>query len=424
MIPMKADMHWNVEDIDLSDLDFWRRPWPEREAAFATLRAERPIAHFEDPIIDGMELVFTRGSGYYALTRHRDVAEASRHPDIFLSGPGAVSQFDLPPEMVEYFSGMISTDNPKHARLRRIVSNAFNPRNVRAVEDSIERVADEILTRAMADGSGDFVSDVAAPFPLEIICTMMGVPPSDYATVLHCSSVILSGGDPEVIGEGADPILAVLEAGAALTGIMEELGKYRRDNPIDDITSALVNAQIESEKLTQQELASFFVLLVTAGNETTRTALAHSLYALTDHPDQKARLVADYEGLAKTAVDEFVRWASPVIWMRRTLSRDHTLSGVDLKAGDKVLLFYNSANRDEEVFADPYVFDVGRTPNEHYGFGAPGPHFCLGAHLARREITVMWRELLTRAPGIHATGAPSQLASNFVNGIKHLPYGF
>jgi cytochrome P450 len=421
---MKADMHWNVDDIDLSDLEFWRRPWPEREAAFAALRAERPIAHFEDPIIEGMELVFTRGSGYYALTRHRDVAEASRHPEIFLSGPGAVSQFDLPPEMVEYFSGMISTDNPKHARLRRIVSNAFNPRNVKAVEDSIERVADETVTRALTSGSGDFVSDVAAPFPLEIICSMMGVPPSDYATVLHCSNVILSGGDPEVIGEGTDPIVAVLEAGATLTGIMEELGKYRRDNPIDDITSALVNAEIESEKLTQQELASFFVLLVTAGNETTRTAIANSLHALTEHPDQKARLIDDYEGLAKTATDEIVRWASPVIWMRRTLSRDHTLSGVDLKAGDKVLLFYNSANRDEEVFADPYVFDVGRTPNDHYGFGAPGPHFCLGAHLARREITVMWRELLTRTPGIHSTGAPSQLASSFVNGIKHLNYNF
>jgi cytochrome P450 len=227
-----------------------------------------------------------------------------------------------------------------------------------------------------------------------------------------------------VIGEGTDPIVAVLEAGATLTGIMEELGKYRRDNPIDDITSALVNAEIESEKLTQQELASFFVLLVTAGNETTRTAIANSLHALTEHADQKARLIDDYEGLAKTATDEIVRWASPVIWMRRTLSRDHTLSGVDLKAGDKVLLFYNSANRDEEVFADPYVFDVGRTPNDHYGFGAPGPHFCLGAHLARREITVMWRELLTRTPGIHSTGAPSQLASSFVNGIKHLPYSF
>jgi cytochrome P450 len=417
-------MEWNVNDIDLSDLEFWKRPWPERESAFATLRAERPIAHYDDPVMEDLSMVFPPGNGNYALTKHRDVAEASRHPEVFLSGPGAVSQFDLPPEMVEYFSGMISTDNPKHARLRRIVSNAFNPRNVRGVEDSIERVADEVLAKAQANGTGDFVADIAAPLPLVIICDMMGVPPSEYATVLKCSNTILSMGDPEVIGEGTDPIVAVLEAGGALTSLMEDLGKYRLLNPIDDITSALVNAEIESEKLTQQELASFFVLLVTAGNETTRTAIAHSLHALTEYPDQKARLVRDFEGLAKTSTDEIVRWASPVIWMRRTLSRDYTLSGVDLQAGDKVLLYYNSANRDDDVFVDPFTFDVGRTPNDHYGFGAPGPHFCLGAHLARREITVMWREMLAKTPGIHATGAPSQLASSFVNGIKHLPYSF
>ena len=422
---MEPTTQWNLDDIDLSDLEFWKRPWNEREAAFQTLRAKRPIAHFDDPILEGnLALVFPPGGGNYALTRYRDVAEASRHPEIFLSGPGAVSQFDLPPEMVEYFSGMISTDNPKHARLRRIVSNAFNPRNVRSVEDSIERVAADVLAKARRNGSGDFVADIAAPLPLVIICDMMGVPPSEYATVLHCSNVILSMGDPEIIGEGADPITEVLEAGATLTGIMEELGKYRLDDPIDDITSALVNAEIESEKLTQQELASFFVLLVTAGNETTRTAIAHSLHALTEHPDQKTRLVDDFEGLAKTATDEIVRWASPVIWMRRTLARDHVLSGVELKQGDKVLLYYNSANRDEDAFVDPYRFDVGRTPNDHYGFGAPGPHFCLGAHLARREITVMWREMLATTPSIHATGAPSQLASNFVNGIKRLPYSF
>jgi cytochrome P450 len=413
---------WNVDDIDLSDLDFWRRPWSEREAAFATLRAERPIAFYEQPLVEGTALEFPRGTGYYALTRYRDVATASRHPDVFLSGPGAVSQFDLPPEMVEYFSGMISTDNPKHARLRRIVSNAFNPRNVRAVEDSIERVADEIIGRAMKSGTGDFVVDIAAPLPLEIICTMMGVPRSEYATVLRCSNVILSMSDSELVPEGTDPILAVLEAGSTLTNIMEEIGKYRLDNPVDDITSALVNAEIESERLTRQELASFFVLLVTAGNETTRTAITHGLLALSEHPDQKARLLEDYEGLAKTSTDEIVRWASPVIWMRRTLSVDYTLSGEDLKAGDKVLLFYSSANRDEEAFEDPFVFDVGRSPNEHYGFRAPGAHFCLGAHLARREITVMFREILKRTPQMEAAGEPSRLASSFVNGIKHLPY--
>jgi cytochrome P450 len=415
---------WRADDIDLSDLDFWRRPWSEREEAFKVLRRDRPISFYDEPIIEGTSVDFPKGAGYYALTKHRDVATASRHPEVFLSGPGAVSQMDLPTELVEYFSGMISTDNPKHARLRRIVSNAFNPRNIRAAEESVERVADELLIRALDGGTGDFVADFAAPFPLEIICTMMGVPRSEYTTVLRCSNIILSMGDPEYVPEGNDPVLVQLEAAVTLTAIMEDLGKYRRDNPVDDITSALVNAEIETEKLTQQELTSFFVLLVAAGNETTRTALAHGLHVLSEHPDQKALLVANYESLAKTATDEMVRWASPIIWMRRTLASDFTLSEFELKAGDKVLLFYNSANRDEDVFDDPYVFDVARTPNDHYGFGAPGPHFCLGAHLARREITVMWHELLSRTPNIHATGPPSQLASSFVNGVKHLPYDF
>ena len=419
-----AQTDWDVDSINLSDVEFWRRPLPEREAAFATLRRERPISHYDEPEIEGTAIEFPSGTGFYALTKYRDIQTASRHPQVFLSGPGAVSTMDLPSEMVEYFSGMISTDDPKHARLRRIVSNAFNPRNVRDVEESIERKADEIIERAHANGTGDFMTDIAAPFPLEIICDMMGVPPSEYATVLHNSNIILSFGDPEIIPEGQDPVLMLLESGAALTAIMEELGKYRVDNPIDDITSALVNAEIETEKLTQQELASFFVLLVTAGNETTRTAIGHGLYALTQHPDQKARLLADYEGLAKTATDEIVRWASPVIWMRRTLAEDYTLSDFPLTKGDKVLLYYNSANRDEDVFANPDVFDVGRTPNEHYGFGAPGPHFCLGAHLARREIAVMFRELLRRHPDIHSTGTPSQLESSFINGIKHLHYAF
>jgi cytochrome P450 len=421
---MSTQIDWRPDDIDLSDMEFWKRPWSEREAAFATLRRERPIAKYDGIIIEGSAIDIPPGPGYYALTRYRDVAEASRHPEIFISSPGAVSQMDLPPELVEYFSGMISTDNPKHARLRRIVSNAFNPRNVRAIEESIDLVAEATITRAREGGTGDFVSDIAAPFPLEIICTMMGVPPSEFATVLKCSNVILAMGDPDIVPAEADPILTVLEAGATLTGIMEELGKYRLDNPIDDITSALVNAQIESEKLTQQELASFFVLLVTAGNETTRTAIAHALHTLSEHPDQKARLIADYEGLAKTATDEIVRWASPVIWMRRTLAMDYTLSGFELKEGEKVLLMYNSANRDEEAFENPDVFDVGRDPNDHFGFGAPGPHFCLGAHLARREITVLWRKLLAETPTIHSTGAPAQLESSFVNGIKRLAYDF
>jgi len=414
----------DIDEIDLSDTEFWMRPYHERDAAFVALRRERPICHFDEPNLDRSEVKLPKGNGYYALTRYADVVEASRHPDVFLSGHGAVTMFDLPPEMAEYFSGMISTDNPQHARLRRIVSKAFTPRHVREVEESIERIADETINQARSNGTGDFVADIAAPYPIEIICTMMGVPKSEYATVLRCSNVILSNGDTEFVPEGTDPVVALLDAGATLLGIMEEIGKFRVDQPIDDITSALVNAEIESEKLTQQELASFFVLLVTAGNETVRTAITHALLAFGDYPNEKKRLVEDFGTLVGTATEEIVRWASPVTWMRRTLARDYTLSGFELRESEHVLLFYNSANRDEDVFSDPFVFDVGRSPNDHLGFGAPGPHFCLGAHLARREIAVMWRELLARTPSIEATGPPARLASSFVNGVKHLDYRF
>ena len=413
-----------ADEINLSDPEFWRRPWSAREFAFATLRTERPISYYDEPVIEGTAFALPPGAGYYALTRYRDIATVSRTPEVFLSGPGAISQFDLPPEMVEYFSGLISTDNPRHARLRRIIAHAFSPRNIRQVEESVVRVADQVLTRAIKSGTGDFMTDIAAPLPLEIICSMMGVPPSEYATVLHCSNVILSNGDHEYVPEGTDPVLALLEAGATLNGIMQEIGKSRLEHPVDDITGALVNAEIDSEKLTDQELASFFVELVIAGTETTRTAIGHALLAFDEYPDQKARIIEDPEILTKTGTSEIVRWATPIIWMRRTLASDYQLSGENLKAGDKVLLFYNSANRDEEAFENPYVFDVGRSPNDHYGFGAPGPHFCLGTHLARREITVMWRNILRRTPRIKATGEPIRLDSNFVNGIKHLPYRF
>ena len=413
-----------IDDIDLSDAAFWRRPMAEREAAFALLRARRPVARFADPTFTSTSITFPPGRGYLAVTRHADVAHVSRHPEVFLSGPGAVSQLDLPAEMVEYFSGMISTDNPRHARLRRIVSTAFSPRQVRVIEQGIQNRATRLVGRARDAGSGDFVADIAAPLPLEVIADMMGVPASEHETIARCSDVIVAAGDPAIVPEGHDPVVALLEAGATLRALMEDLGRYRRQHPVDDITSALVNATIESERLSDQELASFFILLVIAGNETTRSAIAHALVALSEHPDQRQRLLDDVGGLMGTATDEIVRWASPVIWMRRTLAVPATLSGVELAAGDKVLLIYQSANRDETAFDHPEAFDVGRRPNDHFGFGAPGPHFCLGAHLARREIAVTLETLLAQAPQVRATADPVRVVSNFVNGIAHLPYAW
>jgi len=326
--------------------------------------------------------------------------------------------------MVEYFAGMISTDNPRHARLRRIVSAAFNPRRIKSIEENIEEVADRVIQRAAGLGECDFATEIATPFPLEIICDMMGVPPSERATVLRCSNVILSNGDPEYVPEGTDPVMAFITAGQELTDLMVELSAHRVDTPTDDLTTALITTNIDGEALTSGELASFFILLLTAGNETTRNSISHALLALTEHPDQRALWQADPVGIGATGVDEVVRWASPVIWMRRTVTEDTVLSGQELHPGDKVLLFYNSANRDTEAFEDPYTFDVRRSPNPHFGFGAAGPHFCLGAHLARREIDVMVRELMVRLPDIEATGEPDRLLSNFINGIKHLSCRF
>ncbi|HXW34247.1 MAG TPA: cytochrome P450 [Acidimicrobiales bacterium] len=410
-----------LSEIDLSDMEFWARPWEEREAAFRTLRSQRPIAFFEEPEVDQSVLPIPKGPGYYAITRYADVQEISRHPELYCSGKGATSILDMPLEFLEFFGGMINEDDPRHARLRRIVSAAFNPRMVQSIEEGIQRVAGTIVDKLVEVRTCDFVTDVAARLPLQVICDMMGVAERDYDLVFRCSNIILSAGDPEYIPEGTDIAAAFLQAGSELAQLMQELASFRSEHPTDDLTSALIHANVDGEALDHSELASFFVLLVVAGNETTRNAISHGLWAFTEYPDQKMDWVVDFATTAATAVDEIVRWASPVIFMRRTVTQKTELSGQEFAEGDKVLLFYNSANRDEEIFDEPYKFDVSRHPNPHLGFGAAGPHFCLGAHLARREIMVMFRELFARTPNLVATAEPDRLRSNFINGIKHLP---
>ncbi len=414
-----------LEDIDLSDLAFWERPWEEREGAFQLLRRQAPLSHFEEPDLSGETAVpLPPGPGYRAVTRYADLAEISRHPEKYCSGLGATSVVDMPEEMLEFFGSMINTDNPRHAHLRRIVSAAFSPRRVKAVEDGIQQVAEDIVESVAPTGGCDFVTEVAARLPLKVICDMMGVPESEYDTVFRCSNVILSSGDPEYIPAGSDVLVAFLTAGQELATLMTEIGQHRLAHPGDDLTTALLTTNIDGEALTHAELASFFILLVVAGNETTRNAISHGLLALTEHPEQRAAWAADVEGLLPTAVEEIVRWASPVIYMRRTVTEPTELSGQHLEKGEKVILFYNSANRDEDVFDRPFDFDLAREPNPHVGFGAPGPHFCLGAHLARREIGVIFRELFARLPDIEATGPPDRLRSSFINGIKHLDCAF
>ena len=409
-----------MDGIDLSATEFWGLPLAERAAAFALLRAQPRPRFFAEPETPFAE----QGPGYYALVRYADVVEASRHPDVFCSGKGATSIPDLPAEFNEYFGSMINIDDPRHARLRRIVSRAFSPRLVAKFEADVRRVAASIVDELLATGPCDFVANVAARLPLKIICDMMGIPADQYDMVLANTNIILSGADPEFLTEDLDEaVVRLLGAGQALAELVTDLAAARAQAPAEDLVSALATANIDGEQLTSAELASFFILLVVAGNETTRTALSHALMLLTEYPDQRALLLADIESRLEGAVEEIVRYASPVVFMRRTLTCDYSMNGQDYHEGDKTVLYYYSANRDEAVFADPERFDITRSPNPHVGYGGPGRHYCLGAHLARRELTVMLRELLTRVPDITA-GEPDRLLSSFINGIKRLPCEF
>jgi cytochrome P450 len=408
-----------ADDVDLASIEFWLLPPAQREAGFAALRREKPISfHKEFAPPPGVPLL--QGPGYWALTKHRDVLSASKDAATFCSGKGTNIP-DLPEAFNEFFGSMINMDEPRHGRLRRIVARGFTPRSLGRLEADVQRRAKQVVDRVIDRGACDFVAEIAARLPLEIICDLMGIPESQHDFVFQKSNVILGLGDPEYVPEASNIMVAALGAGQALAELMNDLAETRRKQPTDDLTSALLNAEIEGGALTQQELASFFVLLAVAGNETTRNAISHGMKALTDHPDQRRAWWADFEGVAPTAIEEIVRWASPVIHFRRTATRDTELSGQKIRAGEKVVLWYSSANRDEDVFADPYRFDVTRTPNEHVGFGGPGPHHCLGANLARREMRVMFREIATRIPDLAITGPPELLRSNFIHGIKRMP---
>jgi cytochrome P450 len=411
----------HVTGFDLSDLDgFWAAPIAERAAGFAALRERDPVSFHPEPESPWRD----PDGGFYAVTRLDDVHEASRNPHVFCSGKGSTSIPDMPAEFVEFFGSMIGMDDPRHARMRRIVSRGFTPRRLAQLTDDVAVTARRIVDDVIDRGECDAVTEIAARLPMKIVCDLMGVPQSQYDFVFDASNVVLGAGDPEYVPEGTDVVTAILTAAGGLAQLMRELGEERARNPTDDVTSALVNAEIDGERLTPDELASFFILLVVAGNETTRNAISWGLQLLTENPDQRALWLADVDGVTPTAIDEIVRVASPVIFMRRTCTQDTELGGTPLRAGDKLALFYWAANRDPAHFPDPDRFDVLRTPNHHVGFGGPGPHFCLGAHLARREMSVMFRELLTRVPDIHATAPPHRLRSMFINGVKHLPVAF
>ncbi len=408
-------------ELTLGDPAFWRRPLAERMADFATLRSrERLTRAAAVSALTGEDVPFL------AVTHHEDVLEISRHPLTYCSGRGSTAVEDMPIEAAELFASFIVMDDPKHARQRGIVARSFTPRRLQGVIDSVETICAELIDEICERGEADLVQAISAPFPLLVICDMMGIPRSEFQTVLDATNVILGGGDPEFV-DPDDPFGAILGAGLTLSGLMAELAEFRRSHPTDDLTSDLVNADVGEDVLAPSELGSFFILLAVAGNDTTRTATSLGMDLLGQYPEQRRIWQDDLDGVTPSAVEEIVRMASPVTFMRRTVTEPVTLSGHDLDEGEKLILFYGAANRDPAVFSDPETFDVRRDPNPHVGFGGPGPHFCLGAHLARRELAIAFRQLLTRLPDIEPVGPPEYLdplGIPLVGGVKRLPIRF
>ena len=404
-----------IDEIDLSATEFWNAPRDYRESAFAKLRNEEPIRFFEE-----MDFTFVpKGPGYFALTRHDDIWHASRNPQLFCSGKGS-NIADLSPELNEFFGSMIGMDDPKHFRLRSIVSKGFTPREIARIEEYVKVKARTIIDRVLnefEDQEFDFVDAIAGKFPLQIICEMMGIPESDERQIFNWTNTILGAGDPDFNSS----IEGLMEAGIGMFTYAQALGEARLANPTDDLTSVMMHAVVDGERLSSQEFGSFFILLVVAGNETTRNAITHGMVALTENQDQRAKWFGDFKTHTKTAVEEIVRWATPVIHFRRTATQDTEINGFPIKQNQKVVLFYNSGNRDERIFAEPFKFDIARVAQPtQIGFGAGGPHFCLGANLARREIAVMFDEIRRRAPNLQITGEPAYLQSSFINGIKRI----
>ncbi|MEB3371805.1 cytochrome P450 [Saccharopolyspora mangrovi] len=361
--------------IDLSDLDFWAKPRSERDRAFAALRAA------DEPVFCLRE----DGPGFYAITRYDQIAEMSRNPQVFSSEPIAVGLDDPPPEVSGLLGSMLSLDDPRHARLRRIVARAFTPRMIAKAADDVALLATEIVDSLLERGPCDFVSEVAVPMPLEVVCRMMGVPESVRPEIVEATdSLIAAIGDPDHQDPRGKPRAAVLVDNARfMHELMGELAEDRRARPADDVITAMVNGDVDGEALSDAALGKFFVLLVVAGNETTRNALSHALTLFTDHPEQRDLLLDDLDERMPTAVEEIVRYVTPVNWMRRTAKRDVDLLGHTYRAGDRLIMHYVSANRDETVFVDSHRFNIRRNPNPHLGFGSRGPHFCLGALGAR-----------------------------------------
>lgn len=398
-----------LDDVDLLDADVFQRN--EHHEVFTLLRREAPVFWQDDP----------RGGGFWNITRHEDLKRVNRDTELFSSEAGGISIWDAGDQAVEGDEGpdmrglnMLYTDPPKHTRYRRLVSKGFTPRMIGLLEQYLDNRSTTIVDHVIERGECDFVTDLAAELPLQAIAEIMGVPQEDRRLLFEWSNEMIGMDDPEYEG---DPSAAAMQ----LYAYSHQLAAERAVDPQDDIITKLINAEIDGDRLSELEVDMFMLLLSVAGNETTRNATAHGMYALLTHPEQMEILINDLDGTMETAVDEIIRWASPVLHFRRTATADTEIGGQKIAAGDKVVMWHVSANRDETAFEDPFRFDVRRTPNDHVAFGGGGAHYCLGANLARAELRLIFKEILSRLTDMELTGEPQRLRSNFIGGIKHLP---
>ncbi|OBK84783.1 cytochrome P450 [Mycolicibacter sinensis] len=410
----------SYDPIDLSSQAFWSTTAAERERSFAVLRAERPVS-WHPPVEDSM-LNDPDDPGYWAVTRHADIVTVSRANDVFLSGKGVMFE-NFPEEVLETTMSFLAMDPPKHTRLRKLATAAFTPRQVRRIEDSIKASAKDIVAGLTAAGSGcDFVEHCAKELPLRTLADMMGIPESEREQVAHAADALVSTNDPTYL-DGRNPLEVMFTNTMYLHQVAGRLAAERREKPGDDLFSSLVNAEVDGDRLTDDDVAAFFVLLAVAGNDTTRQATSHAIKALSDFGDQRAWLLEDFDSRIGMAVEEFIRYATPVMTFRRTAAADYELGGQTIRAGDKVAMFYSSGNRDESVFDQADRFDLSRDPNPHVGFGGGGQHYCLGTHVARAQLRAIFGELLRQLPEI-AAGEPEYLAGNFIHGIRAMPCTF
>ena len=366
--------------------------------------------------------------GFWLLTKHADVLSVGKDPVCFSSQVGHIALEDRDPEQLAARQSLIETDPPDHTRLRKLVSYAFTRSKVKEYEDYTRMIVADLLDKAIAQGEFDWVTEISEPVPITVLISILGLPQEDAPMLIELTSEMAAATDPdyrpdtEKYPTDVDPRLLPFGTPAAyyVYEYGRKIGEERRKNPTDDLVSRLVHAEVDGERLDETEYSNFFELFIFAGNETTRTGISQGMLALMQHPDEFDRLEAD-PSLIPSGVDEILRYGTPIIYFRRTATRDTEIRGVPVQMGDRVALWYVSANFDEEVFEDPLRFDVARRPNPHVTFGRGGPHFCLGSFLAQLEIRILLEEILARKVRFELTGEPVRLSSNFINGFKSLP---